>query len=61
MHIWKLLVSLDIDIIIILVDPLSSPQRHYTSLPKKSKGIVKQGTPVKPQHFPLPSIEGGNV
>jgi hypothetical protein len=60
MHIWKLLVSLDIDIIIIFELTLCHPQRRYTCLPKKSKGIVERSTP-EAQHFPYRRKEGGNV
>jgi hypothetical protein len=53
MHIWKLLVSLDIDNNhqIFGLTLLSSPTPLHPPAKKNSKGIVKPSTP-EAQHFP---------
>jgi hypothetical protein len=46
-----LLVSLDIDMFVILVDPLPPTPLHLPAK-KIKRGIVKQGTPVEPNISP---------
>jgi len=52
MHIWKLLVSLDIDIIIIFELTLCHPQRRYTCLPKKNQKVSWSKARLKPNISP---------
>jgi hypothetical protein len=60
MHIWNLLVSLDIDMIIILVDPLPPTPLHLPAK-KNQKRYREAMHACEPSISPNHQLEGGNA